>query len=73
MPLACEQSELDQEIATRLQAKGVKASLVWSEDSAAQVGLLDILPVAATKLHAVEVSDASTNVLICKILFFSGG
>ncbi len=54
VPLACEQSELDQEIATRLQAKGVKASLVWSEDSAAQVGLLDILPVAATKLHAVE-------------------
>lgn len=52
--LGCEQGELEQEISTRLQAKGVRPALVWSIDSAAAVGLLDILPAAATKQHAVE-------------------
>jgi HAD superfamily hydrolase (TIGR01484 family) len=54
VPLALELEALKQEISARLLARGVKAALVWSIDSAAAVGLLDILPVKATKLHAIE-------------------
>ncbi len=54
LPLVCDQEELDQDISTRLQAEGIRASLVWSVDSMAAVGLLDILPAAATKQHAIE-------------------
>jgi len=38
----------------RLEAHGVRASLVWSVDEAAGVGLLDVLPASANKLHAVR-------------------
>jgi hydroxymethylpyrimidine pyrophosphatase-like HAD family hydrolase len=38
----------------RLLATGVDAALVWSVDEPAGIGLLDVLPASATKLHAVE-------------------
>jgi hydroxymethylpyrimidine pyrophosphatase-like HAD family hydrolase len=38
----------------RLTKQHVKASLIWSVDEAARVGLLDVLPASATKLHAVQ-------------------
>lgn len=37
-----------------LDAEGVRASLVWSVDEERDVGLLDVLPAEATKLHAVR-------------------
>ncbi|MFA5081939.1 MAG: HAD-IIB family hydrolase [Hydrogenophilaceae bacterium] len=39
---------------TRLAALGVSANLIWSIDEAAGVGLLDVLPASASKLHALE-------------------
>lgn len=38
----------------RLDALGVRVNLVWSIDEAAGVGLLDVLPASASKLHALE-------------------
>ena len=38
----------------RLAEQGVRASLVWSIDEGADVGLLDVLPASANKLHAVR-------------------
>ncbi|MEJ2694570.1 MAG: HAD-IIB family hydrolase [Candidatus Thiodiazotropha sp.] len=38
----------------RLRATGVNATLVWSVDEPAGVGLLDVLPAGATKVGAVE-------------------
>lgn len=38
----------------RLTAAGLRARLVWSVDEAAGVGLLDVLPEAASKYHAIE-------------------
>ena len=38
----------------RLLAEGVRASLIWSIDEPAAVGLLDVLPARATKRHAIE-------------------
>lgn len=40
-------------IDTRLQALGVAASLIWSIDETENIGLLDVLPRHATKLHGI--------------------
>ena len=37
-----------------LKEQGVRASLIWSIDDEINVGLLDVLPERATKLHAIE-------------------
>ncbi len=42
------------EVQRRLQARAVRAGLVWSVDETTATGLLDILPAAATKLGAVR-------------------
>ncbi|MCU7923919.1 MAG: HAD-IIB family hydrolase [Candidatus Thiodiazotropha sp. (ex Dulcina madagascariensis)] len=46
--------QLRERMRQRLEAQGVKSSLVWSVDEAAGVGLLDVLPARATKYHAIE-------------------
>ena len=53
-PPRFEREALLAEMRRRLSARGVRASLVWSLDEVAGVGLLDLLPASATKLHAVE-------------------
>lgn len=52
----------------RLQDNGVQASLTWSIDEVHDTGLLDILPVGASKLHAItfladELGFARDNIL----------
>jgi len=42
------------EMRQRLDQKQIAASLIWSVDETTDTGLLDILPAAATKRHAVE-------------------
>jgi len=41
-------------IDNRLQGMGVNASLIWSIDEPNEIGLLDILPRHATKMHGIE-------------------
>lgn len=38
----------------RLEAEGIRASLIWSIDEQAHCGLLDVLPASANKLRAIE-------------------
>lgn len=38
----------------RLEARGVRASLIWSSDEQRDCGLLDVLPASANKCHAIE-------------------
>lgn len=38
----------------RLEPEGIDAALIWSIDEAEHVGLLDVLPKHATKLHALK-------------------
>ncbi len=45
---------LKKEVERRLTAKGVRASIIWSVDEQENVGLLDVLPQRATKVHAVR-------------------
>lgn len=53
-PADMDRTALLPEMEQRLGALGVRASLIWSVDEAAKVGLLDVLPASATKLHAVR-------------------
>lgn len=46
--------ELLTRLRQRLGSAGIRASLIWSIDEAADTGLLDILPQHATKLNAIE-------------------
>lgn len=54
VPLYADNESLLEEIGKRLERHAVNASLIWSVDEPAGVGLLDILPAAANKLHAIE-------------------
>jgi len=54
LPLDIEKDALQQYIKLRLEKQNIAASLIYSVDEAKGIGLLDILPANATKLHAVE-------------------
>jgi len=47
-------SDIAQVTRERLEAAGVKANVVWSMDESTGRGLLDVLPVSATKRLAIE-------------------
>ena len=49
-----EVQSLLQNIRQRLDQEKITASLIWSIDETTHTGLLDILPAAATKRHAIE-------------------
>jgi sucrose-6F-phosphate phosphohydrolase len=38
----------------RLEREGIRANLIWSIDELAHIGLLDVLPESAGKLHAIR-------------------
>jgi len=54
VPLQTGIHALQQEMSRRLNLASMAASLIYSVDEAASMGLLDVLPALATKLHAVE-------------------
>jgi sucrose-6-phosphatase len=54
VPLYADNMELLEMIRRRLEGHAVNASLIWSVDEPAAIGLLDILPASANKLHAIE-------------------
>ncbi|MFZ2301731.1 MAG: HAD-IIB family hydrolase [Gallionella sp.] len=53
VPLETDVRELLGEMEARLKQAGIRANLIWSVDEAAAVGLLDVLPASANKLHAI--------------------
>jgi len=54
LPMYADKETVIAEITARLQKEGVEASVIWSIDEPKNVGLLDVLPSKATKLHAIE-------------------
>lgn len=54
VPLQANRQVLKTLIEQRFDDAGVRASLIWSVDEPAGVGLLDILPASASKFHAIE-------------------
>ncbi len=49
------------EMKRRLNAHYVKANLIWSVDETIPIGLVDVLPASASKLHAVELLMQQQN------------
>jgi len=68
-PVEFEREALLAEIDSRLHSQAVCASLIWSVDEAADVGLLDVLPARATKLHAVEFLAAELGIARERLVF----
>ncbi len=54
LPLQIDRAELSSQIEQCFESTGARLRLVWSEDEMAGVGLLDVLPVSASKYHAIE-------------------
>ncbi len=54
LPLSADLEKILTVVEKQLTQLGVDASLIWSIDEPEQIGLLDILPRKATKLHAIE-------------------
>jgi HAD superfamily hydrolase (TIGR01484 family) len=54
LPLEVDSEALRLEMAQRLKAEGLAASLIYSIDETTETGLLDVLPMCATKRHALE-------------------
>ena len=69
VPLHADRHKLDFEASAILTQRGINASLVWSVDEPAGIGLLDVLPRSATKLHAVAFLLAKLGVAVEQCLF----
>lgn len=54
LPMQTDVAAVQAEMTRRLNERKLPASLIYSIDEAAEIGLLDVLPACATKLHAVE-------------------
>lgn len=54
LPLYLNKNSVIQDVETRLNRHNIQASVMWSIDELTNVGLLDVLPKHATKLHAIE-------------------
>ena len=54
VPLETDAQALAGEMDARLKQEGIKANLIWSIDEMAGLGLLDVLPASANKLHAIR-------------------
>ena len=54
LPLGHNHQPIISDIDARLKAENVRANLIWSVDELKHIGLLDILPASANKLHAIR-------------------
>jgi sucrose-6F-phosphate phosphohydrolase len=54
VPRDIDENALTDRIRSRLDSIGIRYSLIYSVDEPRNVGLLDILPAGATKLHAIQ-------------------
>ena len=69
VPLHVDRISLDQRLSDCLQEHQVDASLIWSVDEPAGIGLLDVLPKRATKLHALGFLQAFLGIPLDQTLF----
>jgi HAD superfamily hydrolase (TIGR01484 family) len=69
VPLCADTEALSHDIHLRLDAAGIKASLVWSIDEPRATGLLDVLPASASKKHAVSFLMQSNGFALADTVF----
>lgn len=63
------ETEYLSETETLLAPLNIQCSLIWSIDEAENIGLLDVLPKNATKLHAVEFLQQQLNYSYKEVIF----
>ena len=69
LPLHVDEKRLLATMGQRLQQHNIDASLVWSIDEPKGVGLLDLLPRNATKLHAIDFLRQSLDYSLAEVVF----
>ena len=69
VPLHVDRAATDAQVDTRLRAHGIATSRIWSVDEAAGIGLLDVTPRRASKLHALEFLQAELGFARTRVLF----
>ena len=60
---------LVQEIRQRLKSRGVRPSVIWSVDEQRDVGLIDVLPERANKVHAVRFLAKSQGISKNRVVY----
>ncbi len=68
-PLSVDADELQRQMRLRLDRAGLPSRIIWSVDDKLQVGLVDVLPANASKLHAVRFLMQSTGHTLANTLF----
>ena len=68
-PLHIARGTIENTIQQRLKERQIQANLIWSIDEPASIGLLDILPISASKLHAIEFLRHHLDILLEKTIF----
>lgn len=69
LPVQTDRQSLGEEMQRRLRDRGIRASLIWSVDEPAGLGLLDVLPARASKLHAIEFLSERLDAELSRTLF----
>ena len=68
-PVDVDPDRLVDTIAARLDALGIRASVIWSVDEMNDVGLVDVLPRSATKLHAIRFLQSQLGIPLERTVF----
>lgn len=68
-PIGRDTTKMQQEISARLEKRQIRANLIWSADESANIGLLDILPRSASKLHALRYLREALDIPVSSTLF----
>lgn len=68
-PRETDTESLLESMRSRLEARGVRASLIWSIDEMARIGLLDVIPASATKVHAIRFLMRAKGFTLARTVF----
>lgn len=69
LPADTDTQRLLPEMERRLTTRGIQANLIWSIDDIESVGLLDILPRSANKLHAIQFLRRRLGIPVARTVF----
>lgn len=69
LPLYLDKDTIIARIETYMTEAGIEASILWSVDEPKNIGLLDVLPKHATKLHAIEFLQARLGYSSKEVIF----
>jgi hypothetical protein len=69
LPLYLDKDSIIARIEAYLADAGVEVSVLWSIDEPKSVGLLDVLPQHATKLHAIEFLQKKLGYALDEVIF----